>query len=104
MSANAAENAYRAAGTRDAPGKLLGAAREEQNLSVAEAARQLRLSVHQVEALEAGEFHKLPGPVFVRGFIRNYARLLKLDPEQLAIAAAQSLPHEEPRPATPPSQ
>src|SRR5262249_18087931 len=56
------------------------------------------------EALEAGEFHKLPGPVFVRGFIRNYARLLKLDPEQLATAVARSLPHEQPRPAAPPSQ
>ena len=104
MSADVAENSYRATGTSEPPGKLLGAAREGQNLSVAEAARQLKLSVHQVEALEAGEFHKLPGPVFVRGFIRNYARLLKLDPELLATAAAQRLPQEEPRPAAPPSQ
>ncbi|HKA41201.1 MAG TPA: RodZ domain-containing protein [Burkholderiales bacterium] len=104
MGTDVAENPYRPAEASDAPGRLLGAAREEQNLSVAEAARQLKLSVQQVEALEAGEFHKLPGPVFVRGFIRNYARLLKLDPEQLATAVARSLPHEQPRPAAPPSQ
>ncbi len=64
-----------------APGAALAAAREALNLSVAEVARQLKLSVSQIEALEAGAYEKLPGPVFVRGFIRNYARLLRLDPE-----------------------
>src|SRR5258706_9374755 len=94
----------RAGGYRaDAPGTLL-AAREAQSLSVADVARQLKLSVHQVEALEAGEYHRLPGPVFVRGFIRNYARLLKVDPEQWLHSAADSLPRVEPRPAAPPSQ
>lgn len=65
----------------EAPGMALAAARRANNLSVADVARQLKLSVNQIEALEAGAFEKLPGPVFVRGFIRNYARLLKLDPE-----------------------
>jgi cytoskeleton protein RodZ len=88
----------------DAPGAVLGAAREAHNLSVADVARQLKLSVHQVEALEAGEFHRLPGPVFVRGFIRNYARLVKLDAEALLRSAAGVLPPVEPRPAAPPSQ
>lgn len=64
-----------------APGVALRAARAAQNLSVADVARQLKLSVSQVEALEAGAFDRLPGPVFVRGFIRNYARLLKVDPD-----------------------
>ena len=73
-----------------APGALLGAAREAQNLSVADVARQLKLSRAQVEALEAGDYEQLPGPVFVRGFIRNYARLLKLDPEPLLRSAARS--------------
>jgi len=86
-----------------APGKLLAAARQAQNLSVADVARQLKLTVHQVEGLEAGEYEKLPGPVFVRGFIRNYARFVKLDPEQLVHSAAKSLPHQEPRPPAPPS-
>jgi len=67
-------------------------------------ARQLKLSVHQVEALEAGEFQRLPGAVFVRGFVRNYARLLKLDAESLLRSVAECLPREEPRPAAPPSQ
>ena len=87
-----------------APGARLARAREMQGLSVADVARQLKLSVAQVEALEAGQFDRLPGPVFVRGFIRNYARLVKLDPEELLQAAGESLPQQARRPETPPSQ
>jgi cytoskeleton protein RodZ len=87
-------------GARDnpaAPGVALRAARTAQNLGVGEVARQLRLSVAQVEALEASAFERLPGPVFVRGFIRNYARLLKLDPEPLLRdLAPASAPEQEP--------
>lgn len=49
--------------------------------------------------MEAGEFQRLPGAVFVRGFIRNYARLVKLDPEPLVAQAEQRLP--APPPAEP---
>ncbi|MEO7725867.1 MAG: RodZ domain-containing protein [Burkholderiales bacterium] len=61
------------------PGLQLAAAREGLGLSVADVAQQLKLSPRQVEALEADDYRRLPGAVFVRGFIRNYARLLKLD-------------------------
>jgi len=104
MNIDATEDIPRAANRGEGTGRVLGEAREAQNLSVAEVARQLKLSVHQVEALEAGEFHRLPGPVFVRGFVRNYARLLKLDAETLSRAVAEALPRKEPRPAAPPSQ
>jgi cytoskeleton protein RodZ len=72
----------------------LRAARTAQNLSVGEVARQLRLSVVQVEALEASAFERLPGPVFARGFLRNYARLLHLDPDVLLRSVAPALPAE----------
>jgi cytoskeleton protein RodZ len=72
----------------------LRAARTAQNLSVGEVARQLRLSVAQVEALEASAFERLPGPVFARGFLRNYARLLHLDPDVLLRSVAPALPAE----------
>jgi cytoskeleton protein RodZ len=80
-----------------APGVALRAARTAQNLSVGEVARQLRLSVAQVEALEASAFERLPGPVFVRGFMRNYARLLHLDPDVLLRSVAPALPADEER-------
>lgn len=86
-----------------APGRRLSEARQAQNLAAADVARQLKLSVSQVEALEEGRYHQLPGPIFVRGFIRNYARLVKLDPEALLSAAGSSLPQQAARPETPPS-
>lgn len=87
-----------------APIAGLAAARKIQNLSVADAARQLKLSVSQVEALEAGEFEKLPGPVFVRGFLRNYSRLLGLDPEEILRAVAAELPSPSQRADLPRSE
>lgn len=86
-----------------AAGEALARAREALGLAVADVAARLKLSPAQVEALEAGEFDRLPGPVFVRGFIRNYARLVRLDAEPLLRAAAQSLPRRAALPEAPPS-
>lgn len=87
-----------------APGERLAEARRVQNLVPADIARQLKLSVWQVEALESGHYQQLPGPIFVRGFIRNYAKLVKLDPDELLRAAGDSLLQSVPRPERPPSQ
>ncbi len=73
-------------------GHLLRNARQERNMSVDDVARQLRLSVQQVEAIEKENFEKLPGRVFLRGFIRNYANLVKLDAEPII----QLLPDQSP--------
>ena len=73
------------------PGRALAEARAARNLTVAEVAQQLKLSATQVKALEADAYDRLPGPVFVRGFVRNYARLLDLDAE--ALAGTVELPH-----------
>ena len=81
-----------AASDSAAPNVRLSQARQAQNLTTAEVARRLKLSVWQVEALESGQYQQLPGPVFVRGFIRNYARLLKLDPEELVQSITGLLP------------
>jgi cytoskeleton protein RodZ len=86
------------------PGARLAHGRETLKLSTADVARQLKLSVAQVDALEAGQFERLPGAVFVRGFIRNYARLVKLNPDELLVEAGNVLPQQAPRPETPPSQ
>lgn len=93
-----------AEGTSVDPGARLAEAREALKLGTTDIARQLKLSVAQVEALEAGQFERLPGAVFVRGFIRNYARLVKLDPDELLRQAGNRLPQQAPRPETPPSQ
>jgi len=76
-----------AAAPSHSPGVLLLAERRNQGLSLGDIARQLKLSVRQVEALEHDEYDSFQGTVFVRGFLRNYARLLGLDPDRLLEAA-----------------
>lgn len=70
-------------------GATLLAERRRQSLSLGDVSRQLKLAVRQVEALERDDYSGFR-PVFVHGFIRNYAKLLGLDPEPL-IRAADSM-------------
>lgn len=66
-------------------GEKLRRAREEKKLSLADVAAKLKLSARQIEALEAEDLAHLPGDVFARGFVRNYARLVGVDPDQLIV-------------------
>jgi len=86
MSEGAADN--KSAGV----GSILSAARQRQGLSVADVARQLKLRVRQIEALEADDYKSLPRITFVRGFIRNYAKLLQIDAEPLLKPTEHLLP------------
>ncbi len=80
------------AGIVQSVGHLLRNARQARSMSVDDVSRQLRLSVQQVEAIEREDYEKLPGRVFLRGFIRNYANLVKLDAEPIM----QLLPDQSP--------
>jgi cytoskeleton protein RodZ len=64
-------------------GAELQRARESRGLALSEVAQQLKFAPRQLEALEQDRFDLLPGATFARGMVRNYARLLKLDPEPL---------------------
>jgi cytoskeleton protein RodZ len=61
-------------------------------MSITDAARHLKLSLAQVQALEAGAYERLPGRVFVRGFLINYAKLLGLDPQPLLLTIDHEMP------------
>ena len=65
----------------DVGGKLR-TAREAKRLSLEDTAFALKLSPRQVADIEANEWSGLPKTV-IRGFVRNYARYLGLDPAQL---------------------
>ena len=67
-------------------GVLLAQARQTAGLSVDDVAGQLKLAPRQVAAIERDDFASLPGRTFVRGFIRNYARLVKLDVDTVLAA------------------
>jgi cytoskeleton protein RodZ len=79
-----------------AVGHLLVEARENMGLSVDEVASRLRLMPRQVQALESGNVDALPGPAFVRGFLRNYAKLLQIDVEPLLEACRVHAPELSP--------
>lgn len=76
-------------------GAILASSREARGLSVSDVARLLKLTPPQVEALEAGEYDRLPGRVFARGFLRNYAKLLEIDPQPLLRSVDFDIPRPE---------
>jgi cytoskeleton protein RodZ len=65
------------------PGEALRAAREGRNWLKSDVAMQLHLSTDALTYLETGQFDKLPGLTFARGYVRAYAKLLGLDQNQL---------------------
>jgi len=91
-----------AAGARPSgtAGAKLKAARETAGLTIDAVAHQLKLAPRQVIALEEDDWQRLPGRTFVRGFARNYARFVQLDPDAVValLPAADAAPALE-RPA-----
>lgn len=75
-----------AAAESDSPGRRLQQARLARKFDLAHVAAELRLSETTIDAIERDDYSELPGPVFVAGYIRNYARLVGLDPEPLNAA------------------
>lgn len=73
-------------------GEQLKAARERQGLTLLAIARSLRIPLKTLQALEEGEFSLLPADVYVRGFLKQYAGVLGMDPVPLlrAFAAERS--------------
>lgn len=78
-----------AAGDIGVTGQALGARlvelREAQALSLERVAEELRLTPAMLSAMEQGRYDQLPEPIFVRGYLRSYARLLGAD-EQAVLA------------------
>jgi cytoskeleton protein RodZ len=58
----------------------LKAAREKSGLTLKEMFARTRISVVNLEAIENGDFHLLPVPIYTRNFIRTYAEALGADP------------------------
>jgi len=67
------------------PGEVLREARRARGLSLQYIARELRLSVKTIDALENDDYRLLPAIIFVQGYIRNYALVLGIDEEALLI-------------------
>ncbi len=64
-------------------GEFLIGAREAKGLDLHDAAQQTRISIYYLKALEEEDFSKLPGEVFVKGFLKSYARFLAIPEEEI---------------------
>jgi cytoskeleton protein RodZ len=105
VQANVSENLASVDGTDQAEylvysrsrcGGALRIAREKQGLSLNDVTSRLKISNKQLEAIESDNFAALPEATIVKGFIRNYAKLLKLDAEPLLDAYNVLVPSKEP--------
>ncbi|MFT4630835.1 MAG: cytoskeleton protein RodZ, partial [Dinoroseobacter sp.] len=64
-------------------GSMLATARKKQQKTIKEIADELNLSVTQVKLIELDQTDGLPEPTYVRGYIRGYAKLLGLNPDEV---------------------
>ena len=64
-------------------GQVLKEAREAKNLKLEDVEKSIKIRKELLEALEAGNYNKLPPLTFVQGFIKNYGRHLGLDISKL---------------------
>jgi cytoskeletal protein RodZ len=61
----------------------LAAARERKGVDLMRAERDTKIRVRYLSALERGDYRELPGAVYTKGFLRNYAIYLGLEPEDV---------------------
>jgi len=64
-------------------GECLKRKRKELNISTKDISEKLRIKIGYLENLEESNYEKLPPDVYVKGFIKNYAQLVGLDPEKM---------------------
>jgi cytoskeleton protein RodZ len=77
------------------PGERLKSARLARELDLGKMADQLHLTVDMVEAIECDDYSELPARVFVRGYIRNYARAVELPVDSVVSQFDQLWPDDE---------
>ncbi len=91
-------------------GERFRAAREARGLSLSDVSEQIRIRSVYLAAIEDENWPSIGAPVYIRGFLRTYARFLGLDPEEVVAAfngapapAPSGRPAEKPAPGyTPP--
>ncbi len=83
-------------------GEMLKSERINQKLSVQDIAGSLKLSVKIISSIEAGNIDVLPAKTFVRGFVKSYAQLLKLDSDLVLRQFQEEMGTTNPLPKVPP--
>lgn len=77
-------------------GETLQREREAKGLSIKAVMEATKISRVIILALESGDRSALPHPVYTKGFVKSYARLLGLDPDELAMVVDREYQLEQP--------
>ena len=72
-------------------GDILRRERERQKFSVKDIEQGTSIRAVYIEAIEDGEYDKLPGNVYAKGFVKNYANFLKLEGDKLSREFAEEI-------------
>lgn len=76
-------------------GGILRKTREHKGMSVQQVADSLHLRPSIIEAIDANSFKEIPGVTFLRGYVKSYARLLKLSEDDISTLLQQALDFEQ---------
>lgn len=76
-------------------GECLRRERLRRNLELEQISEELKISARMLAAIEAEDFEKLPGGVFAKSFVRQYAHLLGLDEDEMATEVDRMLHPEQ---------
>ena len=68
--------------SRSTPGQLLKSARERAGLSLETIAEQLKMTVTKIRALEDDNYQPFPADTYLKGYLRNYARMVSFSEEK----------------------
>ncbi len=88
------ENEARSTGI--GPGERLQAARIQQGLSLQDVASRMHLSGKILEAIEENNFEEITAPIFVKGYLRAYARIVSLDEDEMILQYHDFFSEEDP--------
>ena len=72
-------------------GIRLKQARENKGLTLDDISRQTRISLRQLEAIEASDYDALPARTYSIGFVKSFASEVDLDPQELSQAYRSEL-------------
>ena len=78
------------------PGERLQAARIQQGLSLDDVASRMHLSASILEAIEENNFEEITAPIFVKGYLRHYARIVALSEDEMIQQYTQYYSEEDP--------
>ena len=74
--------------------EILKRAREEKEWSLERISEKTKIRIKYLEALEKGQYDKLPGLPYIKGFLKNYARTVNLDPDYILALFRREFKHE----------